>query len=569
MASAPNLIEILKKTGAVSAENLKRAQELQRQNGKKLIRILLEEGILAEKDLVALLSAELDIPVLSLGMYKISPNAVELVPRKIAERFEIMPVARISNVVTIAMSDPLDVFAIDDLKEITKCNVRPVISTSKDIQVAIDSYYTEETKFDELVEDFDPDTVEVVNDLQTQEVAAEGSAYAADQAPVIRMVNLILQEAIRNRASDIHFEPYEDRLRIRFRIDGVLREAFVPPREMYNAILTRLKIVSDLDITEKRLPQDGRFKARFESREIDFRVSLLPTYFGEKAVLRVLDKTNVRAGLHHLGFTPDSVKKFQEAIKRPYGMALVTGPTGSGKSTTLYAILNEFNTKERNIMTVEDPIEYQVEGITQTQVNPDIGLTFANGLRSLLRQSPDIILVGEIRDSETADIAIKSALTGHLVFSTLHTNNAAGAIARLVDMGVEPFLVSASLVVITAQRLMRKICPNCKVACEIDRETLERFPASQEWVKNAVPYRGAGCNLCRNTGYHGRIATMEVLVVDQDLQQLIVENRPTGEIEALARKKGMRSLYEDALISFQTGQTTLEEVLRITTTEDL
>lgn len=562
---ADNLLNIVKKNKVISKEDLERLHSVQQSSGKKMLHILVDEGIIAEKDLCVLLSTELKIPILNLNAYKIDPKYVEIIPRKIAERYELIPISKIGNTVTIAMSDPLDLYALDDVKEITKCHVRPVISSSKDIQAAIENCYAMDIKFEDLVEDFDADSVEVVG-APIGGISEE--KFSADEAPVIRMVNLILQDAISNRASDIHFEPYETKLRIRYRIDGALREAHSPPREMYNAILTRLKIVSDLDITEKRLPQDGRFKVRLEHAEIDFRVSILPTYHGEKVVLRILDKSNVKLGLEVLGFTPTSVEKLQEAIKRPYGMVLVTGPTGSGKSTTLYSILNQLNTKERNIMTIEDPVEYQIQGITQTQANADIGLTFANGLRSLLRQSPDVILVGEIRDGETADIAVKSALTGHLVFSTLHTNNAAGAVTRLADMGVEPFLIASSLIAVTAQRLMRRSCPRCRKSYAIPENVLARVGPKHDWVRKIQANRGEGCNYCRNTGYRGRIATMEILAVDDETQQMIIENRSTNEIEACARKKGMRALFEDALMSFESGETTLEEVLRVTAIED-
>ncbi|OGW79593.1 MAG: hypothetical protein A3G33_07295 [Omnitrophica bacterium RIFCSPLOWO2_12_FULL_44_17] len=560
-----SLINIIKKNKMISKEDLDRLHEMQQSSGKKLLHILVDEGIIPEKDLCVLLSTELKIPILNLNAYKIDPRYVEIIPKKIAERYELIPISKIGNTVTIAMSDPLDIYAIDDVKEITQCHVRPVIATSKDIQAAIENYYAMDVKFEDLVEDFDADSVEVVG---VQMGVSSEEKFSADEAPVIRMVNLILQDAISNRASDIHFEPYETRLRIRYRIDGALREAHSPPREMYNAILTRIKIVSDLDITEKRLPQDGRFKVRFEHSEIDFRVSILPTYHGEKVVLRILDKSNVKLGLEVLGFTSSSVQKLQEAIKRPYGMVLVTGPTGSGKSTTLYSILNQFNTKDRNIMTIEDPVEYQIQGITQTQANADIGLTFANGLRSLLRQSPDVILVGEIRDGETADIAVKSALTGHLVFSTLHTNNACGAMTRLADMDVEPFLIASSLIAVTAQRLMRRSCPRCRKPYSISADVLARVGGKHDWVRKIQAKRGEGCNYCRNTGYRGRIATMEILVMDEEIQQMVIENRSTQEIEQVARKKGMRSLFEDALMSFENGETTLEEVLRVAAIED-
>lgn len=565
----PTLLEILKKTNIISETELNRAQELQKTSKKKLIRVLLDEGFIPEKDLMFLLSSELGIPVLDLSAYKVDPKILKTIPKKIAERYDILPISQIGTVMTLAMSDPLDVSAIDDVKKIAQVsNVRLVIVSHKDIQAALETYYLEEVKLEEVFEDLDPDSVEVVGQSQAS-VEQSKDIHAADEAPVIRMVNLVLQEAIKNRASDIHFEPFADRLRIRYRIDGALQNAFSPPRNMYNAILTRVKIISTLDITEKRLPQDGRFRARFENREIDFRVSVLPTYHGEKAVLRILDKASVKSGLDYLGFSKESIHKFQESIKRPYGMILVTGPTGSGKSTTLYSILNQLNTKERNIMTIEDPIEYQLHGITQTQVNPDIGLTFSSGLRSLLRQSPDIILVGEIRDGETADIAVKAALTGHLVFSTLHTNNAAGAIARLTDMGVEPFLIASSLIATTAQRLLRRICPHCRKECEIPKEVLNRLPAEfHSYLKGTTAYHGTGCAQCKNTGYRGRLGAMEVLVVDDDMQQLIIDHASSDAVDQLARKKGMRTLFENALTGFKEGQTTLEEVLRVTMASD-
>ncbi len=562
-ANTLTLHEILKKTQSISPENLKRAQELHKVSGKKLIRLLVDEGFISEKDLMFLLSSELGIPVLDLTAYKIDPKVLEIIPKKISERCEAVPISKIGNVITLAMCDPLDVTTMDDIKKITQCNVRPVIVAYKDIQAIIESYHSEEIKIEDILGDLDPDSVEVVDRLSSAE--GDKETYVGDEAPVIRMVSLILHEAIKNRASDIHFEPFALRLNIRFRIDGALQKAFSPPRQMYSAILTRIKIVSNLDITEKRLPQDGRFKAKFENREIDFRVSILPTYHGEKVVLRVLDKASIKTGLESLGFTSQSIQRFHEATKKPYGMVLVTGPTGSGKSTTLYSILNQVNTKERNIMTIEDPVEYQIHGITQTQVNPDIGLTFASGLRSLLRQSPDVILVGEIRDGETADIAVKAALTGHLVFSTLHTNDAAGAIARLVDMGVEPFLIGSSLIATTAQRLMRRICTSCRQECEISKDALNRIPGGQELLGNVKAYKGAGCSRCKDTGYRGRLGVMEILPVDEGIQKLIIENKSSVEIDALARKKGMVSLFESALQAFRDGHTTLEEVLRVST----
>ena len=562
---APTLIEILKRTHSASEPDLKRAKELQQKSGKKLIHILVDEGILPERDLISALSSELKIPTLDLAAFKIDANVLSIIPRKIAERYEVLPIAQLGSVLTLAMADPLDMAAMDDIKKITHKTVRPVIVAHKDLMNAIENYYAEQIKFEELIgEDLDPDSVEILEDKPDRVLDQQ----AAEDAPIIQMVNLILQEAIVSRASDIHFEPYARHLRVRYRIDGALRPAPAPPRHLYGALLTRIKIISNLDITEKRLPQDGRFKSKFDDREIDFRVSVLPTYHGEKAVLRILDKATIKTGLETLGFTPKSVRRFQESMRKPYGMILVTGPTGSGKSTTLYSVLSQLNTKERNIMTIEDPVEYQIHGISQTQVNSDIGLTFASGLRSLLRQNPDIILVGEIRDGETADIAVKAALTGHLVFSTLHTNNAAGTVTRLTDMNVEPFLIASSLIVATAQRLMRRICVHCKEQADTPKEVLNRLPKELNWIREAEAYRGKGCSDCRNTGYRGRLAVMEVLPVDDEIQKLIVERKSSGEIDVLARKKGMSTLFEEAIEAFRNGFTTLEEVLRVTSHQE-
>jgi type IV pilus assembly protein PilB len=558
---APTLLEILKKTRAVSDQHLFNAQEKQKETGKKLMTVLVEEKIISEEDLMLTLSSVLGLPVLNLNSYKVDSEIIKLIPKKVVERLQVLPISKIGRTITVAMSDPLDLYAKDDIKNITNCTLRPVIASAGDIKVAIENYYNDDLNLEDVLADLDPDSITVVGqDRGDQETSAN---YGGDEAPVIRMVNLVLHEAIKGGASDIHFEPFVDRIRIRYRVDGALREAFTPPRDMYSALMTRLKIVSGLDITEKRLPQDGRFRANYEDREIDFRVSVLPTYHGEKAVLRVLDKSSVRSGLAYLGYSRKSIDKFELAMDKPYGMALVTGPTGSGKSTTLYSILNQLNTKERNIMTVEDPIEYQIHGITQTQINADIGLAFTDGLRSILRQSPDIILIGEIRDSETADIAVKAALTGHIVFSTLHTNNAAGAVTRLMDMGFEPFLIASSLIMTTAQRLVRRICMNCKEKCEIPKDVLDRLSSKQEWAKSQVAYRGRGCSQCKDKGYRGRLGVMEILIIDEDIQKLIVDRKSTSEIDECAKAKGMETLFDNALSAFERGLTTLEEVLRV------
>ncbi len=561
----PTLADVLKQTNSIAPADLDRAIELQKSSGKKLLHILLDEQMISEHDLIFRLSLTLAIPALNLLSYKPDIEVIKLVPRKLAERYEVIPISRIGKTLTLAMSDPLDMAALDDIKRITSCSIRPVISSLKDIHAAIETFYNQDIRLEEALADLDPESVTVV----TQERPTEdsGAPHGADDAPVIKMVNLVIEEAIKMRASDIHFEPFADRLRIRFRIDGVLQEAFAPPKEMTSSILTRIKIISELDITEKRLPQDGRFKAHLNDREIDFRVSILPTYHGEKAVLRILDRTSIRSGLEYLGFSKKCIDEFERAVQKPYGIVLVTGPTGSGKSTTLYSILSQLNTKERNITTVEDPIEYQIHGITQTQVHNDIGLTFAGGLRSILRQSPDVILVGEIRDPETADTSVKAALTGHLVFSTLHTNNAAGAVARLMDMGVEPFLIASSLIATTAQRLVRKICPDCREQTKIPNEVFNRLPFKPEWLTQDG-YKGVGCKQCMGKGYRGRLAVMEILTVDEEIQRLIITRQSTSEIETCARKKGMTSLFENALEGFQKGLTTLEEVLRVATFQE-
>jgi type IV pilus assembly protein PilB len=385
-----------------------------------------------------------------------------------------------------------------------------------------------------------------------------------DNAPVVKMVNSVLEKALKSRASDIHFEPYEKEFRIRYRVDGSLKESFSHSLELYPALVARIKIISVIDITERRLPQDGRFRLMLKDRQIDFRVSVLPTYFGEKIVLRVLDRSGIKSGLDKLGFTEKPTRALAEAIKKPYGLILVTGPTGSGKSTTLYSILNSLNTPQKNLMTVEDPVEYQVEGITQTQVQPEIGLTFASGLRALLRQSPDIVLVGEIRDSETADIAVKAALTGHLVFSTLHTNSAAGAMTRLMDMGVEPFLIASSVICVGAQRLLRKICPHCKEPAVVPAEVLLRCKFSKPELDKIAPFTGKGCAKCNMTGYFGRTGASEVLLVDSDIRKLVIQKKSSNVIHQLAVEKGMETLFENALGLFKAGITTLEEVLRVT-----
>lgn len=561
MLNKETLVETIQRSKKISEEKLLKALEIHKARGGRLSDILVEEGLLSQKEIVVLMSDKLEIPMISLSAMKIDAEVVRLIPKKIAAHYELIPISKIGNVLTVAMSDPLNVFALDDIKQATGCDIRPIVTTTSEIQKALETYWGGAVQIKDMIQEMDGQGLEIIDEKDNDEVQ---EADDDSDAPVIRMIDLAIREALGRRASDIHFERYEEDFRIRYRIDGNLQEAFHPPLAMHGRIMSRLKIMSTLNITEKRVPQDGRFRVKLDGREVDFRVSILPMQFGEKAVLRVLERSNVNLKLDQLGFNPEPLEKFKDAILKPYGMILVTGPTGSGKSTTLYSVLNALNTPDRNIMTIEDPVEYQIEGISQTQAMADIGLTFANGLRSILRQSPDVILVGEIRDTETADIAVKAALTGHLVLSTLHTNNAAGAFTRMIDMGLEPFLISTSVILVTAQRLYRKICAQCKEPCELPREMMERLKIDSAILKGIAPYRGKGCHTCNFTGYYGRLGTMEALWVDEEIRSLVLEHASSDQIEQVARKAGMKTLFENTFECYRNGLTTLEEVLRIT-----
>jgi type IV pilus assembly protein PilB len=553
------------KTLGLSDGECDRLEQAAQKRSESIFKMILAEKTLPEEEIMDFLSAQLEIPTLNLHGMQFDPELLRMFSRKFIELHQVFPVGRIGKLVTVAASDPSKLRVFDDIKRLTGCEVSLVLVTPARIAAAISDHYAESKNFSEFITEKDADSLELV----TEEAKESASVVQAgvDDAPVIKMVNFILEKALKSRASDIHFEPYEKEFRIRYRVDGALKESFSHSLELYPALVARTKIISLLDITEKRLPQDGRFRLLLKDRQIDFRVSVLPTYFGEKMVLRVLDRSGIRAGLDKLGFTGKPTRALAEAVKKPYGMILVTGPTGSGKSTTLYSILNSLNTPQKNLMTVEDPVEYQVEGITQTQVQPEIGLTFASGLRALLRQSPDIVLVGEIRDSETADIAVKAALTGHLVFSTLHTNSAAGAMTRLIDMGVEPFLIASSVVCVGAQRLLRKICPHCRAPAVIPAEVLLRCQLSKSELDKIAPFTGKGCIKCNMTGYLGRTGACEVLLVDPDIRELVIKKKSSNVIHQLAVEKGMETLFENALGLFKSGVTTLEEVLRVSSRE--
>lgn len=562
------IIDILFKSGLIPKEKLDKAVEIQKTKQIPLRRVLVEEGYISDVDLLSLISNQLYIPTLHISKYKFDPDIIKLIPEHIARQYSLIPLSRIGNTITVAMVDPLNIFALDDLRALTGCAIDTVLSSEEEMLKAIQSHYGSGVDIQKMLKEgsladagVDAKDLEL---LRNEEIELSSAIEESEKPTIVKLVDLMLTEALKRRASDVHVEPEEDGLRVRYRIDGSLHEIFKLPRKNQNAILARLKIVSNLDITENRIPQDGRFKVKFEGREVDFRVSSLPIRFGQKFVLRALDKTNLSIGLDKLGFSDYPLKVFKEAIAKPFGMMLVTGPTGSGKSTTLYSVLNQLNTPERNIVTIEDPVEYQVEGITQIQVKPEIGLDFASGLRSILRQTPDVIMIGEIRDSETADIAVKASLTGQLVLSTLHTNDAISSITRLIDMNVEPFLVSSSLVMLCAQRLCRRICPKCKKQVEVPKEFLQDIGFKEK----ATFYNAEGCKHCNNTGFYGRVAILEAVLIDDIIREMIIKKKSLDEIKEYAVTKcGMMTLRDDAFLKVKEGTVSIEEALRITTEE--
>ncbi len=564
-----NIIEILLKSRHITKEQLDRALSLQKEKGVPLRRVLVDEGIISEEILLSLFSEQLYLPSLRLAKFRFDRDIVNLIPEQMAKLYNTIPLSKMGNTLTVAMSDPLNIFALDDLANFTGSKIDIVLSPEDEINRVIDSQYHKEVK--EMQNVLDESTLAHAGELdknlellKTDEIELSGTLQDSQKAPIVQLVDIILAQALKRRASDIHIEPEIDCLRIRYRVDGSLHDILKVPKVNQNAILARLKIISNLDITENRVPQDGRFKVKTEGREIDFRVSSLPTTFGQKFVLRALDKGNLSIGLDKLGFSAQPDANFKAAIAKPFGMMLVTGPTGSGKSTTLYSVLNQLNTPEKNIITIEDPVEYQVDGITQMQVKPEIGLDFASGLRSILRQSPDVIMIGEIRDAETADIAIKAALTGQLVLSTLHTNDAISSITRLIDMGVEPFLVASSIIMLCAQRLARKICLKCRKPIVVPEDFLKKIGFSGK----ATFYNAQGCKYCNNTGFYGRVAVLETLLIDDNIREMIIRRKSLDEIKSYAVKElGMKTLRDDAFLKVKEEQTSLDEAIRITTEE--
>lgn len=555
--------ELLVRENLISLAQLQKAQEEQRKTGARLGYSLTKLGILDETELTNFLSKQYGVPSINLSDFEISPDVLQLVPAELAKRHQLLPVNRAGATLIVAMSDPSNIYAIDDLKFRTGLNIEVVVASEVAIDEAISRYYEKQVTYDDVLGDIDADAIELGGD--EDDVNIVDLEKASGEAPVIKLCNVILLNAIKKRASDIHIEPYEKAFRVRYRIDGVLYEENPPlPLKLKNAVTSRIKIMSQLDISERRLPQDGRIKLKLgKDKEMDFRVSVLPTLFGEKIVLRLLDKSNLQLDMTKLGFEDKQLADFMKAIHQPYGMVLVTGPTGSGKTTSLYSALQELNKTTRNISTAEDPVEYNLMGINQVQMHEDVGLNFATALRSFLRQDPNIIMVGEIRDFETAEIAVKAALTGHLVLSTLHTNDAPSTVSRLLNMGVEPFLVTASVNLILAQRLARKICSECKAPVETNVKALTDLGVKQDVAQKLQLFKGAGCRTCSNTGYKGRIAIYEVMPFSEPLKELVLQGASTAEVKAEAIRQGMKSLRMSGIEKLVQGITTVEEVLRV------
>ncbi len=563
--------ESLIKAGKISEEQLQEALALQQEDGGRLGTNLVKLGVLDEKELMAQLGKHFGVPVVDLGSMEIDDSVIKIVPADLARKYTILPVSKAGATVTLAMIDPTNVFAMDDVKFMTGYRVEPVVASEPDLRGAIDQYYgsTHAIELRKVMEDLteDQDTdLEVLEEEEDLDLAS--LEEESETAPVVKLVNIILTDAIKRGASDIHIEPYEKDYRVRYRIDGVLYEMMRPPLKLKEAITSRIKIMSKLDIAEKRLPQDGRIKikTRISGRikDLDYRVSVLPTIFGEKIVMRLLDKDQLMLDMTKLGFETESLRKFEHAINQPYGMVLVTGPTGSGKTNTLYSALSAINTPEVNIMTAEDPVEFNLQGINQVQTKESIGLNFAAALRSFLRQDPNIVLVGEIRDFETAEVAIKAALTGHLVMSTLHTNDAPSSINRLMNMGIEPFLVATSVHLIVAQRLVRRICTYCKEPMDVPAAALEEVGFKPDEIQSLSLFKGRGCERCSNTGYKGRVGLYEVLAVGDNIRDMILAGASSSELRLQAIENGMLTLRQSGLQKIRDGVTTIEEVVRET-----
>ena len=564
--------EMLVKEALITADQLRSAVAYQKQHGGRLGSVMIKLGLVNDDEITGVLSRQYGVPSINLKYYEVDPSVIRLIPQDTAVRYQVVPLSRVGSTLTIAMTDPTNVFAMDDIKFMTGFNIEPVVAPESAVNEAISKFYGEAQSVEELTKVMKDLAGEEAADLELaaeeQEMDLAALERAAEEAPIIKLVNLILTDAVKRGASDIHIEPYDKELRVRFRVDGILQEVMNPPLKLRDAIASRIKIMSKLDISEKRLPQDGRIMIKYRKgggiKELDFRVSTVPTLHGEKIVMRLLDKENLRLDMTKLGFEQESLDKYERSILRPYGMVLVTGPTGSGKTNTLYSSVARLNTIETNIMTAEDPVEFQLQGINQVQMNEQIGLNFAAALRAFLRQDPNIILVGEIRDFETAEIAVKAALTGHLVLSTLHTNDAPSTISRLMNMGVEPFLVATSVNLICAQRLVRRVCQECKEPLEIPGQALLDAGFTPEEAGTTVIYHGRGCAKCNKGGYKGRVGLYEVMEITDDLRELILVGASAVELKKKALEQGMISLRRSGLTKVAAGQTTLEEVVRET-----
>ena len=555
--------DILIEQGLITSKQLKEALEMQKNgNKKRLGEIFVETGAINKEELYEVLQYVYETEYVNLSNYVIDPEVISLIPEKIALQFKLIPISQNDNELTIAMANPLDVYAIDFVRDHTKIKkIKSLLAPEEDILNTINSYY-ELGEYDDIIEKLG---TEIVFKEEEEEEDSKRLEAISKEAPIIQLVNMLIVQGVKDRASDIHIEPNEKGLLVRFRIDGMLHDVRALPNTIKSAIISRIKILARMDIAERRLPQDGRFQVKFGTREVDLRVSTIPTVLGEKVVLRLLDKSKGLIKLEKLGFIPEQLDEFKSVISKPYGIILITGPTGSGKTTTLYAALNEVNSKDKNIITVEDPVEYKLNRINQIQIKPKINLTFANTLRSILRQDPDIIMVGEIRDAETAQIAVQAALTGHLVFSTLHTNDAASALTRLIDMDVETFLISSSVIGVIAQRLVRVICEKCKEEYTPGKDVLSglNIKTNSKDDGKVKLYRGTGCSFCKNTGYYGRTSIYELIVLDEEIRSLIISKAPSNIIKDAAIKKGMKTLKDSGLKKVLQGITTIEEVLRV------
>ncbi|MCC7071449.1 MAG: type IV-A pilus assembly ATPase PilB [Deltaproteobacteria bacterium] len=568
--------ELLVRENLISLQQLHQAQQVQKQEGGKLGYHLTKLGFIEESQLTEFLSKQYGVPAINLSEFEIDADVIRLIPKEVAEKHQVVPVNRAGASLIVAMSDPSNIFAIDDIKFLTGYNIEVVVAAEAAIQAAIAKYYNPQNSNDPLAAFDINDALEGIEDEDIDVAEREREANvvdlekAAEDAPVVKLVNLILVDAIKKGASDIHIEPYEKEMRVRYRIDGVLHEVMKPPLKLKNAIASRCKIMAELDIAERRLPQDGRIKLRIGGgKEMDYRVSVCPTLFGEKIVMRLLDKSNLQLDMTKLGLADDQIAIWTEGIERPFGMCIVTGPTGSGKTTTLYSSLSSLNTPDINISTAEDPVEFNFAGINQVQMHEDIGLNFAAALRSFLRQDPDTIMVGEIRDFETAEIAVKAALTGHMVLSTLHTNDAPATITRMLNMGIEPFLVTASVNVIIAQRLGRRICKNCKQPVQIPKDALVNAQVPENMLGKFQPQKGVGCEVCNGSGCKGRIAFYEVLKMTDPLRELILNGASTGELKAEAIKYGFKTLRMSAVKHFIDGTVPIDEVTGNTAVDEL